>query len=97
MNLVQLLARHRVLSALDKHPILQGTADTVPIQLHRVAAEQVLDRERVQLADGHLPNHQVSQRWDGTVRLFGPLTQLHKVLHLPGRCAGNCQQDQIHR
>ena|GEM_PF-3954552 len=78
------------------HPVFQGTADSVPIEPHRIAAEQVLDGDRVHLADGHLPRHQIPQRWNGTVGLLGPLAQLYKALHLLGRRAGNCQQDQIH-
>ena len=82
--------------AADQHHLVrQAAADAVPIQGHRVAAQQVLQGYRAQLVDRDLAGHQFLDLGHGAEGFARRLAQAHQALHLPRRGAGHRQQDQV--
>ena len=73
----------------------EPAADALPIQTDRIATEQILDRDRPQLADTDLRGHEVAQLRDGAERSAGPLAELDQTTHLLGCLARGRQQQQI--
>ena len=69
--------------------------DLRPVQVDRLAAEQVLDRDRTQLIDAHLSAHEVLELGHGAERPAGPLAELDETLHLPGARARDREQDEL--
>ena len=94
-NLPAQFRADRTAAAGDQHALAgQAGADRGPVELHRLAAEQVLDRDFLQLVEAHAPGNDVLQARHGAERNAGLLAQFDDALHL--RVGRRRHRDQQH-
>ena len=75
----------------------QRLADRGPVQLHRVATQQILDRHVLDFVELRATGHDVIQTWHGAIRQIGGVAQGNHAAHLVGRGTGHGDQQHVHR